>query len=52
MLRNLIAGSRLTRYCLLNEVLSLNAQELSFCGADDAFAFLLNEVLSLNAQEF
>ena len=39
------------RMAVLNEVLSLNAQELGCLTRVVAFA-LLNEVLSLNAQEF
>ena len=37
---------------LLNEVLSLNAQELQTAYKDRHVVFLLNEVLSLNAQEY
>ena len=41
----------LPRQALLNEVLSLNAQEWQRHKALQAFSLLLNEVLSLNAQE-
>ena len=37
---------------LLNEVLSLNAQEFFAIFTDMLYAPFLNEVLSLNAQEF
>ena len=41
------------RYLLLNEVLSLNAQEwLVIAATTEAVSTFLNEVLSLNAQEF
>ena len=36
---------------VLNEVLSLNAQELQTLDENDYYDLLLNEVLSLNAQE-
>ena len=36
---------------LLNEVLSLNAQESGYVLLSLVFRFVLNEVLSLNAQE-
>ena len=53
MLRNYIRPlHRHPAILVLNEVLSLNAQELlSVIGADAQFLHLLNEVLSLNAQE-
>ena len=37
---------------VLNEVLSLNAQEYPVPAAYQRLACILNEVLSLNAQEF
>ena len=37
---------------VLNEVLSLNAQEFHWRGVATIRVLLLNEVLSLNAQEF
>ena len=52
MLRNVREAAWYNDKTLLNEVLSLNAQEFpnaEYLGADN---FLLNEVLSLNAQEF
>ena len=51
MLRNFYPPVRVVEICLLNEVLSLNAQE--FAGTDHMASdpALLNEVLSLNAQE-
>ena len=51
MLRNTGAESPPEASDFLNEVLSLNAQELGCLTRVVAFA-LLNEVLSLNAQEF
>ena len=52
MLRNLRVGAGVRAVCLLNEVLSLNAQEsLSPHSTRDASG-VLNEVLSLNAQEY
>ena len=38
-------------YSLLNEVLSLNAQEFGFADVLLCIPTILNEVLSLNAQE-
>ena len=37
---------------LLNEVLSLNAQEYTLADMLDGLVSILNEVLSLNAQEY
>ena len=52
MLRNGVAGADHDAVAVLNEVLSLNAQELmAVCSSRPIIAFL-NEVLSLNAQEF
>ncbi len=51
MLRNMVAAWIDSGYDILNEVLSLNAQELHLfllCLVD---TYILNEVLSLNAQE-
>ena len=44
-----MSGSR--RSAVLNEVLSLNAQEWNLSTDDATFETILNEVLSLNAQE-
>ena len=41
----------LRQSCILNEVLSLNAQEYSVMSYSIADRSILNEVLSLNAQE-
>ena len=41
----------LRQSCILNEVLSLNAQEFSTVNVTGAGTSFLNEVLSLNAQE-
>ena len=52
MLRNCIAGVyTLSLLSVLNEVLSLNAQELSQLWDSVTQTLILNEVLSLNAQE-
>ena len=53
MLRNYLWCRRAT-VCrvLLNEVLSLNAQESTAKMTDMFYLGILNEVLSLNAQEF
>ena len=53
MLRNTeICAERDPFRSLLNEVLSLNAQESSALLATASTLAILNEVLSLNAQEF
>ena len=52
MLRNLNITSQADMCLILNEVLSLNAQECTLDMTDGAPRHLLNEVLSLNAQEF
>ena len=53
MLRNRLRESRNVRSTsVLNEVLSLNAQEYQEHGVLDDKEDLLNEVLSLNAQEY
>ena len=52
MLRNLWnVSSPPISWSILNEVLSLNAQECVTTANTNATAALLNEVLSLNAQE-
>ena len=51
MLRNLSKLARIMDCTILNEVLSLNAQECVVFNYDVNMANLLNEVLSLNAQE-
>ena len=52
MLRNLSVQSALhVNLTILNEVLSLNAQECLNNGFDSSVETVLNEVLSLNAQE-
>ena len=52
MLRNIIKFARAVRFVfLLNEVLSLNAQEFAFVLLVLSAVAFLNEVLSLNAQE-
>ena len=52
MLRNsAYDDAQYTRCCLLNEVLSLNAQECAGRRVNVSGLTLLNEVLSLNAQE-
>ena len=53
MLRNPARNPPCFEASLLNEVLSLNAQELGHTNVFDALASdFLNEVLSLNAQEY
>ena len=53
MLRNAYPPELLTvTRLILNEVLSLNAQECVVVGSVHRFVQLLNEVLSLNAQEY
>ena len=53
MLRNAARSkANSTAPAFLNEVLSLNAQELSVSGRACALLDFLNEVLSLNAQEY
>ena len=52
MLRNRSPETTIRKSNILNEVLSLNAQEFEDCGGVTRYAELLNEVLSLNAQEF
>ena len=52
MLRNVDrVGHPAARDAVLNEVLSLNAQEYQNYGVSVFFCSFLNEVLSLNAQE-
>ena len=53
MLRNVaeITGTTGEGFGLLNEVLSLNAQEFLYKQGDGDVKTVLNEVLSLNAQE-
>ena len=51
MLRNPNLNGAYNRSMVLNEVLSLNAQECHTQSMTHQFA-ILNEVLSLNAQEF
>ena len=52
MLRNsAMRHKACARNCLLNEVLSLNAQESMAAQVLEANFGVLNEVLSLNAQE-
>ena len=51
MLRNIYTTVPLHLPDVLNEVLSLNAQELSIQSALHVNLTILNEVLSLNAQE-
>ena len=51
MLRNRQRFHAIRKYVLLNEVLSLNAQEWSPTDCIPCPASVLNEVLSLNAQE-
>ena len=51
MLRNLSFPDMTASQLFLNEVLSLNAQELRMCVIVSYTLLLLNEVLSLNAQE-
>ena len=52
MLRNLLLCKDTEGDWILNEVLSLNAQELWTCVMRTPTDSFLNEVLSLNAQEF
>ena len=52
MLRNFYPPVRVVEICLLNEVLSLNAQECIYSGPSIDNPTFLNEVLSLNAQEW
>ena len=52
MLRNLTIAMLQVLGLLLNEVLSLNAQEFGGVWEKLLIAVILNEVLSLNAQEF
>ena len=52
MLRNLLVIVGALKANLLNEVLSLNAQEFHSVNHAPVRTFILNEVLSLNAQEF
>ena len=53
MLRNCaVAPSGHSAVALLNEVLSLNAQEFDHVAVNRPRIVVLNEVLSLNAQEF
>ena len=52
MLRNVSCDTFRVLNELLNEVLSLNAQELEFLIHISFRSKILNEVLSLNAQEF
>ena len=52
MLRNGLQGVQCFRFGVLNEVLSLNAQELARVSKHARTRYFLNEVLSLNAQEF
>ena len=51
MLRNITFDTKCGHLPLLNEVLSLNAQESGFAVFKTAQIIILNEVLSLNAQE-
>ena len=51
MLRNFYPPVRVVEICLLNEVLSLNAQESREPQPKPHTTTFLNEVLSLNAQE-
>ena len=51
MLRNCCVTWNLPRLSVLNEVLSLNAQELTWLRNLPQHCRILNEVLSLNAQE-
>ena len=52
MLRNIRLAAKLTSAIILNEVLSLNAQESAApLGLAQDTVAVLNEVLSLNAQE-
>ena len=52
MLRNVCRPERRSRRKILNEVLSLNAQEFRKYATTASQTDILNEVLSLNAQEF
>ena len=52
MLRNRLVVLRLKGLDILNEVLSLNAQESAPASHESDTSNVLNEVLSLNAQEF
>ena len=52
MLRNFRWLRRFQAPYLLNEVLSLNAQEYAWTRKQPRLACFLNEVLSLNAQEY
>ena len=51
MLRNNRLAATVLRLWLLNEVLSLNAQEFGVSNLPYRISGILNEVLSLNAQE-
>ena len=51
MLRNSSLNSISLKCSILNEVLSLNAQESVWAEQSVACVLVLNEVLSLNAQE-
>ena len=51
MLRNDDGADAVRGFVLLNEVLSLNAQESAPRGMVQVLLQILNEVLSLNAQE-
>ncbi len=51
MLRNILLHIMLLDICVLNEVLSLNAQEWLRVVGVVFWMIVLNEVLSLNAQE-
>ena len=52
MLRNASTRTGLPLSTILNEVLSLNAQEFSALYQGCPLSDFLNEVLSLNAQEY
>ena len=52
MLRNTLTPALADMIAILNEVLSLNAQEWNATSRNIQAKTLLNEVLSLNAQEF
>ena len=52
MLRNIYTTVPLHLPDVLNEVLSLNAQESTVDGVAQGALVFLNEVLSLNAQEY
>ena len=51
MLRNNLIRQHSKVWYILNEVLSLNAQEYASFGCGRRISGILNEVLSLNAQE-